>query len=131
MTFLGFCVAILVTCAGQPGYDYSTEISTPIISGPFQEIELLKIGITQQNEIIGLWKAINVKNNSYSKIKFDENGYVQEDIYSDLTGEKVASIEGLYSTQNNRMEISIINGDVHRFEYLLNGAQLNLKALSK
>ena len=131
MTILGCCIAILATCFGQIGYDSPSELSTPIISGHFQEIELLKIGITQQNEIIGLWKAINVKNNSHSKISFDENGYVQEDIYSDLTGEKLATIEGRYTTQNDRLEISIDKGDIYQFEYLFKSGQLKLKSLSK
>ena len=130
MTFLGFCIAILATCAGQPGYDSPSEFSNSLISGNYHEIELLKIGSTQQNEIIGLWKAENVKNSSYSKISFDENGYVQEDIYSDLTGEKLATIEGRYTAQNDRLEISIIKGDIYQFEFTLKSGQLNLKSLS-
>ena len=131
MTILGCCIAFLAACTGQPGYNSPSELSTPIISGHFQEIELLKIEITQQNEIIGVWKATNVENNSHSKIRFDENGYVQEDIYSDLTGEKLATIEGQYTAQNDRLEISTIKGDVHQFEYLLKSGQLKLISLSK
>jgi hypothetical protein len=130
VVILGCCIAFLAACTGQPGYDSPSELNTPIISGHFQEIELLKIEITQQNEITGLWKAINVKNNSHSKISFDENGYVQEDIYSNLTGEKIATVEGQYTTQNDRLEISIINGDVYQFEFTISSGQLNLKSIS-
>ena len=131
MVFLGFCITILASCFGQPGYDSPSDFSNSLMSGHYQEIELVKIGNTQQNEIIGLWKANNINNSGYSKIRFDENGYVIEDIYSDLTGEKLATIEGQYTIQNDRLEISIVEGDVYQFEYLLKGVQLKLKSLSK
>ena len=65
MTFLGFCIAILATCAGQPGYDSPSEFSNSLISGNYHEIELLRIGSTQQNEIIGLSKWTRLREGKF------------------------------------------------------------------
>ena len=132
ISMLGIFSLLLFSCFGGPERDYSTtEATISLISGHHSEVELLKVGNAQQIELIGLWKAKNVHTNTYSQIFFNENGYFQEEIYSNLTGEKMASIEGQYATQNDRLEISIDKGDVYRFEYLLNGAQLNLKSLTR
>ena len=126
--FLVAIIASFTGCTGMPGY--SSPEYPSIMGGTLPEIMLVGINDGQQNEIIGLWKAKNIQNTTHVKITFDENGYMQEDIYSNLTGEILTSIEGQYSVQNNKLEISIVNGDVYQFEYLLMHGRLRLKLIS-
>jgi len=126
-----YFVSISALCPGQPssGYPSTTKYSA-LIGGNQQEIALMRIGNGQQDELIGLWQTNDGVNKTYSKISFDENGYVQEDIYLKLTGEKLISIEGRYHTQNNKMVIAIV-GDFYQFEYLLQEPYLQLTVLSE
>ena len=127
---LGILPLILFSCYGGPESGYPSEATSSLIAGQQSEITMLKVEITQQDELTGLWKSNNIQNNTFSHISFDQSGYVQEDVYSELTGEILTTIEGQYSIQNDRLQITLVDGNIYQFSYLLTNGQLKLTSLS-
>ncbi len=116
----GVFLAFLLACAGQPESSSSDYRNSSVILGDdLQEIEFYKIGLSQQAELIGLWHAENARANSYSRLGFDENGNFREDIYSELTGESLFSIQGQYHAENSNLTFMVSARGTYQYSYTL------------
>lgn len=118
---LGVAIAVLLTCFGNLESNESPyEMNSALILGNRnnQEIEFQKV-VNTPHQLIGLWHAVNAKTNTYSRLRFNEDGTFQEDIYSGLTRGKMASIEGSYSTVDDQLTVTLANAEQYRFEFQL------------
>jgi hypothetical protein len=108
-------------------YPYDTSI---LLNPNSQQMVFERIDHSTAAQLIGQWKGINAESNSYSLIRFSENGFYDEIIYSELTEEKSASIEGKYKTDQNMLTIEPNHGGMYQFTYQVDAQKLQLKALA-
>jgi hypothetical protein len=126
---LAVAIVVFLSCYGQPSSSESPSDYIPsLISSNNRDLEFQKIGNTV-NQLIGLWYADNTETNSYSRLRFHENGTFQEDIYSELTGEKFATVEGAYRVDNNQLSFTLLNAEQYHFEFKLVVKLLKLRPL--
>lgn len=114
-----------LVCDGQLYYYNST---SALLNPNSQEIVFERIDHSTTVQLTGKWKGINTESNSYSVIQFSENGFYDEIIYSELNGEKTASFEGKYRTDQNVLTIEPNHGRMYQFTYQLDAKKLQLKA---
>lgn len=112
-----FFVSTGTICPGQNCLDYPYTTYSAFIGGTVQEIALMRIGNVQQNELIGLWQANMSEFKTYSQISFDENGQIQEKVYSELSSELLATYEGRYTATKNLLLVTLNSGESYRFFY--------------
>jgi len=128
---LGVAIAVLLMCFGDlESYYYNSEMNSALILGNRnnQEIEFQKV-VNTPDKLIGLWHTENAKTNTYSRLRFNEDGTFQEDIYSGLTRGKMASIEGSYSAIDGQLTITLANGEQYRFEFQIGVNLLKLRPI--
>ncbi len=128
---LGVAIAVLLTCFGDlQSYESPSEMNSILILGNRnnQEIEFQKV-VNTPDQLIGLWHAENAKTNTYSRLRFNENGTFREDIYSGLNRGKMASIEGSYSMVNDQLTITLGSDEQYRFEFQLVANLLKLRPI--
>jgi hypothetical protein len=114
-----------LVCDGQLYYYNST---STLLNPNSQEIVFERIDHSTTVQLTGKWKGINAESNSYSVIRFSENGFYDEIIYSELTGEKTASNEGKFKTDQNILTIEPNHGGMYQFTYQLDAQKLQLKS---
>jgi hypothetical protein len=126
---LGIAIAVFLTCFGQASlYDSPSDFIPAIISSNNRDIEFQKIGDTA-DQLLGLWYAENTETDSYSRLRFKADGSFQEDIYSRLTKEYLASIRGTYRTENDQLTFTITKAEQYRFSYRLTSDLLKLSPI--
>jgi hypothetical protein len=123
---------IIVAC---PGFKGQTEDGDSYPSGTsvllnfnHGKIELDRIQADQGNDVHGIWRTENTEQNVYSKISFRQNGIFQEKVYSLITNDRLAVLDGTYFLNENELIIEL-NTQFH-FSYQFNGNQLELQKLN-
>jgi hypothetical protein len=129
--FIGFMiltVAMFFGCWGQPERESgsTTQSMSFILNGNFGSVEYELFEAISDQQLMGTWQAKNEQQNAYSKIQFTEEGRFQENVYSDLTNELLATYEGSYTATNNLLIVSLSTGESYRFMYTLSGDYLKI-----
>ena len=129
--FIGFMiltVAMFFGCWGQPERESgsTTQSMSFILNGNFGSVEYELFEAISDQQLMGTWQAKNKQQNASSKIQFTEEGRFQENVYSDLTNELLATYEGSYTATNNLLIVSLSTGESYRFMYTLSGDYLKI-----
>jgi hypothetical protein len=129
--FIGFMiltVAMFFGCWGQPERESgsTTQSMSFILNGNFGSVEYELFEAISDQQLMGTWQAKNEQQNASSKIQFTEEGRFQENVYSDLTNELLATYEGSYTATNNLLIVSLSTGESYRFMYTLSGDYLKI-----
>ena len=126
---LGVAIAVFLTCFGQPSsYDSPSDFIPAIISSNNEKIEFQKIGDTIE-QLLGLWYAENKETDSYSRLRFNADGSFQEDVYSKLTKEYLASVRGTYRMEDEQLIFTITKAEQYHFSYQLTSDRLKLSPI--
>lgn len=123
-----FLIMLLISCAGMPEGSDSIDNLSMLFNPNFKSVEMVRIDQGAGAGLISEWKAENQNANSYSVIRFDENGNFGENVYSNLNGELMASYSGTYKESSGFIEITTGSMDVHVFSFILNANHLHLSA---
>jgi hypothetical protein len=129
--FIGFMiltVAMFFGCWGQPERESgsTTQSMSFILNGNFGSVEYELFEAISDQQLMGTWQAKNEQQNASSKIQFTEEGRFQENVYSDLTNELLATYEGSYTATNNLLIVTLSTGESYRFMYTLSGDYLKI-----
>ena len=129
--FIGFMiltVAMFFGCWGQPERESgsTTQSMSFILNGNFGSVEYELFEAISDQQLMGTWQAKNEQQNASSKIQFTEEGRFQENVYSDLTNELLATYQGSYTVTNNLLIVTLYSGESYRFTYTLSGDYLKI-----
>ncbi len=120
-------IVVLFNCVGQTSCEYPENVTYSILLGEnFRGIVYQAAANGGQAGLVGSWISENAAEHSLSRIRFDERGYFQENIYSQPDRQLLASFSGQYRTEENALTIMLDSGNRYRFIYTLTEDRLRL-----